>query len=93
MSLITQVTSLDTFSMLLKRFVRSGFFNFGNKSKSGGLRRDLIDLSQERESLRASVNRVMNLVFHKFAEVFEYLEKYEAYFLKKDSAPQNQVVS
>jgi hypothetical protein len=24
--------------MLLKRFPRSGFFNFGNKSKSGGLR-------------------------------------------------------
>jgi hypothetical protein len=37
MRLITQVTSLDTSSMLLKRFPRSGFFNFGNKSKSGGL--------------------------------------------------------
>jgi hypothetical protein len=37
MRLITQVTSLDTPSMLLKRFPRSGFFNFGNKSKSGGL--------------------------------------------------------
>jgi hypothetical protein len=35
MRLITQVTSLDTSSMLLKRFPRSGFFNFGNKSKSG----------------------------------------------------------
>jgi hypothetical protein len=37
MRLITQVTSLDTSSMLLKRFPRSAFFNFGNKSKSGGL--------------------------------------------------------
>jgi hypothetical protein len=37
MHLITQVTSLDTSSMLLKHFPRSGFFNFGNKSKSGGL--------------------------------------------------------
>jgi hypothetical protein len=37
MCLITQVTSLDTSSMLLKRFPRSGFFSFGNKSKSGGL--------------------------------------------------------
>jgi hypothetical protein len=36
MRLITQVTSLDTSSMVLKRFPRSGFFNFGNKSKSGG---------------------------------------------------------
>ena len=33
MRLITRVTS----SMLLKRFPRSGFFNFGNKSKAGGL--------------------------------------------------------
>jgi hypothetical protein len=37
MRLITQVTSLGTSSMLLKRFPRSGFFNFGNKSLSGGL--------------------------------------------------------
>jgi len=37
MRLITQVTSLDTSSVLLKRFPRSGFFNFGNKSKAGGL--------------------------------------------------------
>jgi len=37
MRLITRVTSLDTSSVLLKRFPRSGFFNFGNKSKSGGL--------------------------------------------------------
>jgi hypothetical protein len=37
MRLITHVTLLDTSSMLLKRFPRSGFFNFGNKSKSGGL--------------------------------------------------------
>jgi hypothetical protein len=37
MRLITQVTSLDTSSMLLKRFPRIGFFIFGNKSKSGGL--------------------------------------------------------
>jgi len=37
MRLITRVTSLDTSSMLLKRFPRSGFFNFGNKSKAGGL--------------------------------------------------------
>jgi hypothetical protein len=37
MRLITQVTSLDTSSMLLKRSPRSGFFNLGNKSKSGGL--------------------------------------------------------
>jgi len=36
MRLITPLTSLDT-SMLLKRFPRSGFFNFGNKSKAGGL--------------------------------------------------------
>jgi len=34
---ITGVTSLDTSSMLPKRFPRSGFFNCGNKSKSGGL--------------------------------------------------------
>ena len=31
------VTSLDTSSMLRKRFTRNGFFNFGNKSKAGGL--------------------------------------------------------
>jgi hypothetical protein len=37
MRLITRVTSLDTSSMLLKRFPRSGFFNFENKSKAGGL--------------------------------------------------------
>jgi hypothetical protein len=37
MRLITQVTSLDTSSMLLKRFPWSGFFNLGNKSKSDGL--------------------------------------------------------
>ena len=37
MRLITQVTSSDTSSMLLKRFPWSGFFNFGNKLKSGGL--------------------------------------------------------
>jgi hypothetical protein len=38
MRLITRVTSLDTSSMLLKRFPRSVFFlNFWNKSKSGGL--------------------------------------------------------
>jgi hypothetical protein len=37
MCLITQVTSLDTSSMLVKHFPRSGFFNFGNKPKSGGL--------------------------------------------------------
>ena len=37
MQRITQVTSLDTSSMLLKRFPQSGFFNSGNKSKSGGL--------------------------------------------------------
>jgi len=37
MQLITQVTSLDICSMLPKSFPRSGFFNFGNKSKSGGL--------------------------------------------------------
>ena len=34
---ITRFTSLDTSSLFLKRFPRSGFFNFGNKSKSGGL--------------------------------------------------------
>jgi len=37
MRLNTRVTSSDTSSMLLKRLSRSGFFNFGNKSKSGGL--------------------------------------------------------
>jgi hypothetical protein len=37
MRLITQVTALDSSSVLLKRFPRSGFFSFGNKSKSGGL--------------------------------------------------------
>jgi hypothetical protein len=37
MRLITQVTSLDTSSMLLKRFPRSGFFNFEKKSNSFGL--------------------------------------------------------
>jgi len=37
MRLITQVTSLDISSMLLKPFPLSGFFNFGKKSKSGGL--------------------------------------------------------
>jgi hypothetical protein len=37
MRLITQVTSLDTSSMLLKFFPRSGFLNFGNKSKFVGL--------------------------------------------------------
>jgi hypothetical protein len=44
MHLITQVTSLDTSSMLLKRFPRRGFFNFGNKSKSGGLSPPEFDL-------------------------------------------------
>jgi hypothetical protein len=33
----TQVTSLNTSSMLLKRFPWSGFFIFGKKPKSGGL--------------------------------------------------------
>jgi hypothetical protein len=37
MRLITRFNSLDTSSMLLKRFPRSGFFNFGKRSKSGGL--------------------------------------------------------
>jgi len=37
MRLITRVTSLDTSSVLLKRFPWSSFFNFGNKSKAGGL--------------------------------------------------------
>jgi len=37
MRLITRFTSLDTSSTLLKRFPRSGFFSFGNKSKTGGL--------------------------------------------------------
>jgi len=37
MRLNTWVTSLDTSSVLLKRFPQSGFFNFGNKSKAGGL--------------------------------------------------------
>jgi len=37
MRLITRVTSLHNSSMLLKRFPRSGFFNFWNKSKAGGL--------------------------------------------------------
>ena len=31
------VTPFDTSSMLLKRFPRSGFFNFGSKSKAGRL--------------------------------------------------------
>jgi len=34
---LLEVTSLDTSSMFMKRFPRSGFFNFGNKSKAGGL--------------------------------------------------------
>jgi len=37
MDLITRVTSLDTSSMFLKRFPRNSFFNFGKKSKVGGL--------------------------------------------------------
>ena len=37
MRLIIRVTSSDPSSMLLKRFPRSGSFNLGNKSKSGGL--------------------------------------------------------
>ena len=37
MHLITRVTSLDTSSMLLKRFPQSGFFKCENKSKAGGL--------------------------------------------------------
>jgi hypothetical protein len=37
MRLITRVTSFDISSMLLKHFPLSDFFNFGNKSKSGGL--------------------------------------------------------
>jgi len=37
MHLITRVTSLDTSSVLLKRFPRNGFFNFGNNSKASGL--------------------------------------------------------
>ena len=37
MRLITRVASLDNSSVLLKRFRRSHFFKFGNKSKAGGL--------------------------------------------------------
>jgi hypothetical protein len=60
MRLITQVTSLDTSSMLLKRFPWSGFFNFGNKSNSGGLSPpDWIGLAQDR--WRALVSAVRNL--------------------------------
>jgi hypothetical protein len=44
MYLTTQVTSLDTSSMLLKCFPRSGFFNFVNKSKYGGLNPPDFDL-------------------------------------------------
>jgi hypothetical protein len=44
MRLITQVTSLDKSSMFLERFPRSGFFSFGNKSKSGGPNPPVFDL-------------------------------------------------
>jgi len=37
MRLINLNNSLDTSSMLLKRFPPSGFFSFGNKKKAGGL--------------------------------------------------------
>ena len=37
MRLITWVTSLDTSSVLMKPFPRSGFFDVRNKSKTGGL--------------------------------------------------------
>jgi hypothetical protein len=51
MRLITHVISLDTSSMLLKRFPRSGFFNFGNKSKSGGLSPPDFDLFRRNHSV------------------------------------------
>jgi hypothetical protein len=51
MCLITQVTSLDTSSVLLKRFPRSGCFNFGNKSKSGGLSPPEFDLFRRNPSV------------------------------------------
>jgi hypothetical protein len=69
MRLITQVTSLDTSSMLLKRFrfPLSGFFNFGNKSKSGGLSPPDFDLFQKlkkplREKRFRSTEEVSNEV-------------------------------
>jgi hypothetical protein len=52
---ITQVTSLDTSSMLRKRFPRSGFFNFGNKSKSGELSPPDFDLLSGQSGKRLSV--------------------------------------
>jgi hypothetical protein len=62
MRLITQVTSLDTSSMLLKRFPRSGFFNFGNKSKSGGLSPTDFDLFPLRGKRFRIVEEVSNEV-------------------------------
>jgi hypothetical protein len=51
MRVITQVISLDTSSMLLKHFPWSGFFNFGNKSKSGGLSPPDFDLFRRNHSV------------------------------------------
>jgi hypothetical protein len=62
MRLISQVTSSDTSSMLLKRFPRGGFFNFGNKSKSGGLRPPEFDLDGESEFCRFLSTRTFDNV-------------------------------
>jgi hypothetical protein len=59
MRLITQVTSLDTSSFLLKIFPRSGFFNFGNKWKSGGLNPP--DLSNQTNQQRRRPDRTTRL--------------------------------
>jgi hypothetical protein len=51
MRLITLVTSLDTSSMLLKRFPWSNFFSFGNKSMSADMSLPDFDLSPKLKKL------------------------------------------
>jgi hypothetical protein len=62
-----RVTSLDTSSMVLKHFPRSGFFNFGNRSKYIGLSPPDFDLFQKlktplREKRFKSIEEVSNEV-------------------------------
>jgi hypothetical protein len=62
MRLITQVTSFNTSSMLLKRFPRSGFFNFGNDSKSGGLSPPDFELFRSIEEVSNEVTRAIRRI-------------------------------
>jgi hypothetical protein len=76
MRLITQVTSLDTSSMLLKCFPRSGFFNFGNKSKSGGL-------SINNEGVQTGIRDLPKRWTDVIKQKENYIEGLKMYYKKK----------